>query len=297
MVAALNPLTEEETISEADCQQNRFWITIALWKLWSTLWIQFPNTTSQNTYTQAAGQSHLSVLPSKETSVGTGRQFKSSFMLVPGKILKRDSTSLLLILCDTMWISYSITLVAAWKQNSGFKFSLSSSLPFSSLWFPKQRGWREAWGEGDREREILAHNGLSLFFNSSYFSGGGLVAKSCPTLATPRTISCQAPLSMWFSRQEYWSGLPFPSPGDLSDPRIEPRSPALRTDSLPTELQVKPHISVSTPFLFYACLEITQSTFSLPFKILHPIIISTPTPPDPEAAHIAKDGFLLWVRV
>ena len=66
--------------------------------------------------------------------------------------------------------------------------------------------------------------------------GGGLVAKSCPTLATPWTIALQAPLSMGFSRQEYWSGLPFPSPGDLPDPRIKPGSPALQADSLPTEL-------------------------------------------------------------
>ena len=42
--------------------------------------------------------------------------------------------------------------------------------------------------------------------------GGGLVAKSCPTLATTWTVACQAPLSMEFSKQEYWSGLPFPSP-------------------------------------------------------------------------------------
>ena len=57
--------------------------------------------------------------------------------------------------------------------------------------------------------------------------GGDLVTKSCPTLATPWTIACQASLSMGFSRQEYWSGLPFPSRGDLSDPGIKPRSPAL----------------------------------------------------------------------
>jgi len=69
---------------------------------------------------------------------------------------------------------------------------------------------------------------------------GGLVAKSCPTLATPWTVPCQAPLSMEFSRQGYWSGLPFPSSGDLPDPGIEPRSPALQVDSLPTELQGKP---------------------------------------------------------
>ena len=50
--------------------------------------------------------------------------------------------------------------------------------------------------------------------------------------ATPWTVAYQAPLSMRFSRQEYWSGLPFPSPGDLSDPGIEPRSPALEADTL-----------------------------------------------------------------
>ena len=44
---------------------------------------------------------------------------------------------------------------------------------------------------------------------------------------TPWTVACQDPPSMGFSRQEYWSGLPFPSPGDLPDPGIEPRSPAL----------------------------------------------------------------------
>ena len=46
---------------------------------------------------------------------------------------------------------------------------------------------------------------------------GGLVAKSCPTLETPWTVACQAPLSMGFSRQQYWSGLPFSLPGDLPD--------------------------------------------------------------------------------
>ena len=71
-------------------------------------------------------------------------------------------------------------------------------------------------------------------------SGDGLVAKLCPTLATPWTVACQAPLCMGFSRQEYWNGLPFTSPGGLPDPGIEPRSPALQADSLPNELQGKP---------------------------------------------------------
>ena len=54
----------------------------------------------------------------------------------------------------------------------------------------------------------------------------------------------QAPISMGFSREECWSGLPFPSPGDLPNPRIEPRSPALQPDSLPTELQRKPPLLI-----------------------------------------------------
>ena len=69
---------------------------------------------------------------------------------------------------------------------------------------------------------------------------GGLVAKSCPTLATPWTVTCQPPLPMGFSRQEYCSGLPFPSSGDLPNSGIEPGSPALQADSLPTELWGKP---------------------------------------------------------
>ena len=62
-----------------------------------------------------------------------------------------------------------------------------------------------------------------------------LVAKSCPTLCDPWTITCQAPLSMGFPRQEYWNGLLFPSPGDLPDPGIKPGSLALQADSLPSE--------------------------------------------------------------
>ena len=60
--------------------------------------------------------------------------------------------------------------------------------------------------------------------------------KSCPTLVILWTIAHQTPLSMGFSRQEYWSGLPCPSPGDFPDPEIEPMSPVspeLQADSLP----------------------------------------------------------------
>ena len=79
--------------------------------------------------------------------------------------------------------------------------------------------------------------------------GGGLVAKSCPTLMTPWTVACQASLSMGFSRQEYWSELPFASPGALPDPGIKTRSPPLQADSLPTVLQGKPLSIYTTSFL------------------------------------------------
>ena len=59
-----------------------------------------------------------------------------------------------------------------------------------------------------------------------------LVAQLCPTVCDPMDCSLQASLSMGFSRQEYCSGLPFPSPEDLPDPEIEPWSPALQAESL-----------------------------------------------------------------
>ena len=66
------------------------------------------------------------------------------------------------------------------------------------------------------------------------------VAQSCPTLCNLWTIAHQAPPSMGFSRQEYWSGVSFPSPEVLPDPGIEPRSPALQADALTSESPGKP---------------------------------------------------------
>ena len=70
--------------------------------------------------------------------------------------------------------------------------------------------------------------------------GDGLVNKSCLTLVILWIVACQAPLSMGFSRQEYWSELPFPSPGDIADPGIESRSPPLQVYSLLSEPPGKP---------------------------------------------------------
>ena len=60
--------------------------------------------------------------------------------------------------------------------------------------------------------------------------------------ATPWTIAYQAPPSMGFSRQECWNGLPFPSPGDLPNTGIEPGSPSLQADALPSEPPGKPNV-------------------------------------------------------
>ena len=92
----------------------------------------------------------------------------------------------------------------------------------------------------------LSHNGSprTLEWVAYPFSRGScrplvcvyvLGTQSCLTLCDPIDCSPQSPLSVGLSRQEYQSELPFPSPGDLPDPGIEPRSPALQTDSLPSE--------------------------------------------------------------
>ena len=65
--------------------------------------------------------------------------------------------------------------------------------------------------------------------HQGFIQAASVMSKSSATL---RTVACQAPLSEGFSRQEYWSGLPFPPPGGLPDPGIEPASPALQVDSL-----------------------------------------------------------------
>ena len=90
--------------------------------------------------------------------------------------------------------------------------------------------------------EVPRNTGISIFF---LFLTHGLwyivlVAKLCPTLVTPWTVDGQAPLSMEFPRQEYWSGLPFPSPEHLPDPGIEPASPALAGGLFTTEPPRKP---------------------------------------------------------
>ena len=70
--------------------------------------------------------------------------------------------------------------------------------------------------------------------------------------ATPWTVAYQAPPSIGFSRQEYWSGLPFPSPGDLPDPGIKPRSPAFQADALTSEPRAS--VYMYTIYIYAMCI-------------------------------------------
>ena len=85
--------------------------------------------------------------------------------------------------------------------------------------------------------DLLLTSLLMYLFFSSFLSswlndgGGGSVAQWCPTLVIPWPVTWQSPLSMGLPKQENWSGLPFPSPEDLPNPWIEPRSPALQAVS------------------------------------------------------------------
>ena len=92
---------------------------------------------------------------------------------------------------------------------------------------------------------------------------------------TPWTVAYQAPWTMGFTRQEYWSGLPWPSPGDLPDPGIEPGSSALQPDTLPSEPPGKPWETYRLLFIYNRTLKIRlqQSGFSWVLcilLILHP---------------------------
>ena len=81
---------------------------------------------------------------------------------------------------------------------------------------------------------LFASSGQNIGVSASA-TGGGFITKLCLTLETPWTVACQAPLSMGFSRQEYWSGLLFPSPGNLPNPGIDPVSFAMAGGFFTTE--------------------------------------------------------------
>ena len=106
-------------------------------------------------------------------------------------------------------------------------------------------GSRKRWTWHDlvtkQQQRMLYDLAVKEYFWRQTESQTLLLVFSCQVISysfvTPRTVACQAPLSMGFPRQEYWSGLPFTFPGDLSNPGIELRSPAWQADSLPLSYQ------------------------------------------------------------
>ena len=110
---------------------------------------------------------------------------------------------------------------------------------------------------GFTERPTSPPSGQSFCKSSSHLVlTHGYGERECPTLCSwgPWTVAHQIPLSMGFSRQEYWSGLLFPFPGDLPDPGVESRSLALQSDSLPSE----------PPSTLYGCGNPLSSPILLP---------------------------------
>ena len=128
----------------------------------------------------------------------------------------------------------------------------------------------------------------------SHFSHARLFVTLC-------TIAHQAPLSMGFSRQEYWSGLPCPPPGDLPNPGIEPRSSVLQVYFLPAELSEKPthifnYIIPENSILAYSCLErTTQGTNLCLLYLLHWQAGSLPLVPLGKPSAVNLSGSLVSI--
>ena len=123
-------------------------------------------------------------------------------------------------------------LYLKWKTKEDLLYSIwNSAQCYVAVWMG---------GGGLEENGLHIHVWLSPFSVqlklSQHCSSAIVKSLSCVRLfATLWTVAYQAPPSMGFSRQEYWSGLPFPSPGDLPDPGIEPGSPAFRADAITSE--------------------------------------------------------------
>ena len=144
--------------------------------------------------------------------------------------------ALKLILCNTSYYILGVRCKVNW---SGANTDRSLGSCFSFCFHSET----EAWYRGEKANISCCKHmeDAALFLHKTSIkqplTSGDLVAKLCLITASPWTVASQDPLSMGFSRQEYWSGLPFPPPGKLPDPGIKPRSPALQADSLLTELK------------------------------------------------------------
>ena len=99
--------------------------------------------------------------------------------------------------------------------------------------------WLKTWGNAKSIMYYSSKRTRKQNLATDSWVSCSVVPDSCDQWS----VTCQGPLSLEFSRQEYWSGLPFPYAGDLPNLRIEPRSPTLQADSLPSEPRGKPQIT------------------------------------------------------
>ena len=153
-------------------------------------------------------------------------------------------------------------LCSSWPKYWSFNFNISPSNEYSGL-ISFRMDWLDLLAVQGTLKSLLQHHSskASILLHSAFFrvqlshpcmTSGKTIALTRQTFVgkvkvkvklhsrvqlfeTPWTVAHQAPLSIGFSRQKYWSGLPFPSPGDLPDPGIEPRSPTLQADALTSE--------------------------------------------------------------
>ena len=148
-----------------------------------------------------------------------------------------------------LYLSWILTLIRYMIYRYLLWFSgLPLYFIHSGFWDTKFKNFRRG--------QFVSFLCVCLCFGCHIQEGDREVAPSCPTLHTPWTVAHQAPPSMGFPRQEHWSGLLFPSPGDLPNPGIKPGSPTLQTDPLTSEPPGKPaksRKSLPNPMLWIFC--------------------------------------------
>ena len=142
------------------------------------------------------------------------------------------------------WASSHSTL--SHKQCESSTWDVTYPSPVFAAW--THYGFPETWVGKDHKfvyfSPFLLLNSLLQYSHKMVIEWRVKLLCCVRLFATPWTVAHQAPPSMGFSRQEYWSGLPFPSPGDLPNPGFEPRSPALQADTLTSEPPGKPKWSL-----------------------------------------------------
>ena len=152
-----------------------------------------------------------------------------------GPLEKRMASHFRILALKTPWIAWKGKKIGHWKMNSKGDQINHSGKNEEMEPRQKQHPVMDVTGDGSKVQCCEEQYCIGTW-NVRYMKWSEVKSLSRVWLfAAPWTIAYQASLSMGFSRQEYCGGLPFPSPGDLPDPGIKPRSPTLQADSLPSK--------------------------------------------------------------